>query len=461
MLKLNRERTDIVFSLLSGVFVLALSLALGFFLPKYISIEAYAQYKTYILYAGFVGFFHFGFINGVYLKYGHYDYDDLPRETFRKYTGFLVLSQLAVQAVLMILLICILKADAFRSPFFFVILNIPLININCYFNLINQFTKRFRLDALIQLIQNILLLAGIVLLLLCKSDNYIHYLTAVTAANLSALLISAFKCRELIFGGVSGGSLRRDIAHRISHGFFIMISEYMGLVVVGIDSIIVNIFLSAREFSVYSFAVSVVSVLFQLTGIVSKFIFPYLKRKDPKDFPRLYESSKLCLVVFSAAAAGVSLFMEVIISALLPKYSDSIIIIKLLGITVVFKGAQELLCGNFFKALSIERDFAKTNTVAIVFALVSDIAAFAVFRSMISVAAASIVSFVLWFFVSDCILRKKMNIRSFKGNIILICIVAAYFHCASMSTLMGIVVYYLILAAAAVYALRLYKGEKC
>ncbi|MCI7766576.1 MAG: oligosaccharide flippase family protein [Oscillospiraceae bacterium] len=457
ILKWNREQIDVAFSFVSNIFVLALSLVLGLVLPKFISMETYSQYKTYILYSGFVGFFHFGFINGIYLKYGNYNYDELPKETFRKYSWFLIFSQLLL-SVLMILLSLTIKKEAFISPIFFVILNIPLINVNCYFNLINQFTKRFRLDAAVQLFQNIIMLIGIMLLIFFKSDNFIHYLKVITLANFAAFLVLVYKCRDIVFGKSQNKAPDlRDISEKVSHGFFIMISEYMGLVVVGIDSIIVNLFLSAAEFSIYSFAVSVVNVLFMLTGTVSKFIFPYLKRKERTAYPELYEQSKIYLIVFSAAISGTTLFMEFFINAFLPKYSESVLIIKLLGITAVFKGAQDLVFGNFFKVLSIERDFAKTNMIAISLAVITDVIAFVIFRSMISVAVASIISFVLWFFISDRILRKKMDIHSHKGNFILICAVAAYFICASMSTAPGVILYYFIMILLALYGFFVQK----
>ena len=42
----------------------------GFFLPKYLSVESYADYKIFILYISYVGILHLGYVDGVYIKYG-------------------------------------------------------------------------------------------------------------------------------------------------------------------------------------------------------------------------------------------------------------------------------------------------------------------------------------------------------------------------------------------------------
>ena len=46
------------------------SLLANFLLPKYLSVESYAAIKTFQLYVSYVGLFHLGYIDGMYLKYG-------------------------------------------------------------------------------------------------------------------------------------------------------------------------------------------------------------------------------------------------------------------------------------------------------------------------------------------------------------------------------------------------------
>ena len=59
--------------LLANIINVIFSLATNFLLPKYLSVESYAAIKEFQLYVSYVGLFHFGFVDGIYLKSGGKD----------------------------------------------------------------------------------------------------------------------------------------------------------------------------------------------------------------------------------------------------------------------------------------------------------------------------------------------------------------------------------------------------
>ena len=72
-----------LFTILSGIIV-------GFVIPKIMGLEDYGYYKTFTLYVSYVGLFHLGFIDGIYLKYGGVSYDDFDKSRFRMYSRFII-----------------------------------------------------------------------------------------------------------------------------------------------------------------------------------------------------------------------------------------------------------------------------------------------------------------------------------------------------------------------------------
>ena len=440
----NKRLGHILFSAFSNVVVLMLSIVTGLVLPKYVSIETYAYYKTFILYAGYVGLFHFGFINGIYLKYGGLDYGDLPKSKFRNYTRVLVLMQLIAQVIIFLCLIPYqIKTGLFVSPYVFVTVNILLINVGCYFNLVNQFTRRFVLDGIIQLIQKISCVVGIVVLLLLKSDDYVPYLIVITISYALVLILLLIFDRELVFGSLISVDYK-EIKSMISKGFFIMISEYMGLIIVGIDSIIINLFFAKNDFSIYAFAVSIISVMYQLTSVISKPIFPYLKRQEPGRIISLYDDLKEGFILFASLIAGTAIVIPSVIQLYIPKYVSSSCVMQILAATVIIRAIHELLYGNYYKALSLEKLFVRTNMIALAVGTVTDIIAFLLFHSMTAIAIASVISFVIWYIVSDYLLQKNMAVRKFKGDALLLIILALFAVAVSVDPLIGAIGYYLI-----------------
>ncbi len=445
----KREKIDIFLSILVNFFTLLVSVLVGFYIPKYMSVETFANYRTYCLYAGYVGFFHLGFINGVYLKYGSFDYDELPKRRFRAYTRILFVSQIVFQIILIGILFWFKGTTILISPFFFVIIFIFLSNVNIYFLLIDQFTKRFRLDMLIQLLQSVLMGLGFVILLICKVDNYIPFLLVILLENIISLIILCSFNKELIWGGgVDYKGIFKDVGERVANGFFVMLGEFLGIFVVTIDVLIVNLFMSVMDFSIYSFAYSIIAFLFQLSSVIAKFVFPYLKRTSEEKRKDLYDKMKSYVLLYSAIIAGLSLFICYLIPLFIPQYKDSILIIRILGILILFRGIQELVCSNYFKVLDEVKSFTKVYMVALLIALVTDAVAFLMFHSMIAIAVASVCTFAIWFLISDRILQTKLNRNRWFSNLIVFIVGGFYYFCSFLPTIFGVILYYVVLLVA-------------
>lgn len=68
-MKQNYEK-GILIVLCANLINMFISLVTNFILPRYLSIEAYATIKTFQLYVSYIGLFHLGYSDGLYLRYG-------------------------------------------------------------------------------------------------------------------------------------------------------------------------------------------------------------------------------------------------------------------------------------------------------------------------------------------------------------------------------------------------------
>lgn len=245
----------------SNIFAILVALFSGFILPKELSIPDYAYYRVYLLYISYAGFFHFGIVNGIYLKYGNMDLDQIPRKVFRAYSYFMLLSQAAVVAALSLILFAGRAAMELDKviAFAFVIINIPLINIKWFYSSINQFTKRFVIDSYVTYLQNILNLVMVFIVILLKWYDFQWILVIITICNLICMVITMGQNKMILWGDKEKLS-DIEIPELIKNGFFLMLSEFVGIIILGIDSMFVDNLFSQTEFAMYSFAVSVISV---------------------------------------------------------------------------------------------------------------------------------------------------------------------------------------------------------
>lgn len=452
-MKLENEKKNIVWVLVTNCMILAVGVISAFFVPKYVSVETYAEYKTYTLYVSYLGIFHLGFNNGIYLKYGNYDYKDIPFDRFKGYTRFLVVMQLIAQIMLFGILGFFTRDNYFDTPFFYIVLNILAINVRCYYSYINLFTKRFQLDCIIQLVNNILNFSIIAILLFVKCDNYQWYLSAITIGNFVVLFMSMITAREITHAKeVKTNYDFNEIAELIKHGFMIMISEYMGLIILGIDSIMVNTWFDARKYSMYAFAVTLINAMFQVIMLCSKLIFPYLSRGNKDNFKKYYSLMVKVVIVFGSFLSGLSALAKILIPIYLDKYKESIPIIIILGATLTIKCIQELVFGNFYKVMRLERDYLVNNFAILLVSFIIGVGAYFIWHDLLALAYGVVASYYVWFVITNSFFAKKLGKELHIFSFLLLVFFVCYFACMNLN-IIGMVIFYCAVSIYAVFVM--------
>ena len=122
----------------ANVISLVFSLATSFLLPKYLSIEAYAAIKSFQLYVTYVGLLHFGFADGMYLKYGGKDKNSINASDIKSDIVSMRTFQIAMTVT------CVAVSILLKDPVWvaFAIAVLPL-NMASYYKLLYQATGEF------------------------------------------------------------------------------------------------------------------------------------------------------------------------------------------------------------------------------------------------------------------------------------------------------------------------------
>ncbi|MDN6626680.1 MAG: hypothetical protein L0K82_05645, partial [Pisciglobus halotolerans] len=68
------------YTVTANFLVLGISVVLNLFVPKFLGVSEYGFWQLYVFYSSYVGFFHLGWIDGIYLKIGGFDYNRLDKE---------------------------------------------------------------------------------------------------------------------------------------------------------------------------------------------------------------------------------------------------------------------------------------------------------------------------------------------------------------------------------------------
>ena len=434
----------------SNMLTLLVSLFMGFVLPIFLTIDDYAYFRVYQLYIAYAGIFHLGIINGIYLKYGHLNVEQLPVNTFKRYGRAIVNMQISIAVLLMVILILKFPQDYNTGiAYIFTIINIPLVNIKWFYSSINQFTKRFDIDSTVTYIQNLLQFLAIIAVLIMHWYSYIPLLVAITIINLLCMIAVMYQNRKIIsiFGRIKEQvSEDETTIHMIKSGFFFMISEFVAIVILLIDSVFVQNLFTLTDFAMYSFATSIISVMYGVINTVSNLIYPYLVRVNNEKYAKYYTLMSDMLTVIALFSMLAFYVAKLIVEQINPKYEASIEIASVLFGTVIFRTLILLVCGNYFKVLKMTSAYTKNNFFAIFLAFMLDLAAYIVFKDYKYIAYASLLTFIIWYMLTDVVFIKRLRLnltRCVKRYICISACLVIFYLLLNMKDLTAFILYFI------------------
>lgn len=439
----NRKLRDFTYTLSANILNMFLGIITGFLIPKFLGVNEYGYLKIFTFYVSYVGFLHFGFTDGIYIKYGSYEYDDLPKEKFRSYFRFLLLMQFAI-FVILIPITYIFNSDSDRrSIMYFIAVNMVILNITAFFSLINQFTRRFKLYSVNLVLTKILYVIGSIIFFAAGLNNHICFVILQTIANFIVLYSYIRHNKDLVWGKSEKIKNNiKDIRNNFHIGFFVMIGNFMSIIIIGLDRVFIDKFFTLKDFAMYSFAYSMISVFYILLSSLTTVVYPYLARTDQSKMKKTYETIKMFLIIIIGASLSGFFILKFIVLKFLPKYIDALPITLVLIPTVLLSGQNSILISNYYKVMKLQKEYTFNNLVAFMLGLVTNIIAYLVFKTPLSIAIASLISFIIWLFYSDSFFKKKLNLNIKKAQLMEVITIALFLMIAcNFSWYIGFVLY--------------------
>ncbi len=403
---------NIMHILLAAFISTGAGLLTGFLIPKFYTLENYAFYKTFALYLGYVGLVHLGFADGFFVQFGALDFEELPKKTVRALIRVFLVWHVVLSLILAFLLMQTNMPVDRKICFLFVCFNITIVNCNNLFSFINQSTKRFKWDSKLKNIQSFLSLAAAFVVIVVRLESYIYYISFITAIYLIVFVGHVFKNRELILGECAPLSETWQLTKKIVKvGFFIMLSQLMGEVILGFDRLLIDNFMPQTAFAIYSFAVSIISILYGVINSLSKIVYPYLARADRGKLGEYYRILSMVIAFVAGLSMNALFVVGWIVEYFLPNYMESMKVLIFLLPTLIFKILISFLGSNYFKLLGMEKQFSINNFIALFLAVTTDVVALVIFGNVVSIAVASLISFVLWYVITHVVITKKVALK--------------------------------------------------
>ncbi|MBJ8111777.1 oligosaccharide flippase family protein [Bacillus cereus group sp. N6] len=416
--------------------------------PKVLEVEQYGYLRIFTLYLSFVGIAHFGFNDGIFVKYGKYSLDDLPKERFRTYFRFLLVFQIIIGILLSVLIFLFIKQVDRQIVYLFVSINLILVNLIAYFNFVYQITKEFKIFSRVTLIQNLILLLGTLTLVFAEINTYIPYVLVQTVAYLLILILYIMRSRAFVFGEKTDiKEMKTDISENFKIGIYILIGNLMSVVILSVARVLIDNFYTLEDFTFYAFAVTLLGLAFSFISAFSSYFYTYIRRTEVNKLSKLYSEFYSYLIVGGAIALSSFFIIKPIVIRILPDYVPALEITRWLYPSIITQASIMLLGVNLYKTLRLEKDFNRNNWIICFVIITLNSVGIYLQLGINDIAILNLLGFCIWLVYNDIYFAKKLKVNIFVKNLYMFFVIIVFLSTSSMYWLKGLVIYIVLIIA--------------
>jgi O-antigen/teichoic acid export membrane protein len=379
---------------------------LTFLLPRLLSMESYGYYRLFILYGGFAGILHLGLLDGALIRWAARPQTRMSAELTSS-LAFL----LTAHAVILVPVTAILAIFFRHQPWFFLVSSLALYAVIFNVSALSQFAlqagKLFGMLSFVTVLTPALLLLAVLLLRywchLSIGSVIIAYIVSWLAAALPAwvLLLRRFPMK-----GIHVDQALRVGLYNIRTGWSVLVALLLTNIALSLDRIVVSLSFGIRDFAVYSLAATALAVVNTIILSVSRVVFPYLSDGlSAEGQARAYWFGEACLVTLWAISLVGYFPFHWLIVRLLPNYTSSLPVLRVLMVGTGFTAIIHILQSNYFRSKLRLTHLLLGCVVGSVTALTMLLLARHTGRLSL-MALAMLVALALWWMVNEHLLRS-------------------------------------------------------
>ena len=403
----------------ANVIVMMVNVLISFILPKWLSIDDYALFRTYTLYVSFIGILHFGFIDGLNVKFGGVELKHIDKAYITNGHRFFVIFQ-SLLAVVMV------STGILSGQFMLTLIGLAIIpiNLHTYSMLVYQAVGKFTPYSLGLTLTPLITLVLYIVLYYMGDFNYRPFALAHLGGYLIVvLLLEVYFHKNFGASRLQFPKIRREEVKEIfSLGIFILAGNSLFILFNTLGRWGIKLFMDNTAFAFYSFATSMLGFIILAINSVALTLYPHLSKKGTKHSPNDLRSNFFILGSFSLLFFFLVSF---VVKTILPDYKESVSILMILLSSMPGLLIIKALYLNMYKVNQKTRKFFIDTVKYLLIAIVFHAVIFYFFRSANSMAIASVISIYIWVFSPPDFLKISTD-QMLKEIVFIVICIAAY-----------------------------------
>lgn len=362
---------NITYTFLAKLVSLLVSLCMVMLVPKFLSVSDYGLWQLFLFYFSYLGFLHFGWADGIYLRYAGKTFSELDPSLFAGQFYALMGQQILMAALGAVVCFLLVESPEKQTALLGALCLAPLVNFNTLCSFILQITNRIRAFAQQMLAERLSLVLMVGLLVLMGLGSYDNIWWAKVASLLATVGLGAWFCRSLLHPSLPPwGEVWQEAGLNLRVGIKLMFANIASMLIIGIVRYGISLGWDVETFGRISLTLAISNFFMVFISSVSVVFFPILKRMGEERAREIYLQMRLALTAVLLGALLSYYPLKTALSWWLPQYADSLIYMSVIFPVCLFESKVDILTNTYLKSLRQEALMLKLNLTALGFSAV-------------------------------------------------------------------------------------------
>lgn len=403
----------------SNLITLVVSTLVTLIVPKLIGVEDYGFWQLYMFYSTYVGFFHFGWNDGIYLRYGGEKYESLDKPKF--FSQFIQLSVMQLVFAAVVILSAGFFTDGPDRIFILqmIALDMVILNVRFMFLFTLQATNRIKKYASIMVTDRVLFIVTVLLLLAFGSRDYHLMIVADLLSKVVSLIYGMYVCKEFVFRRLTNFTLDlKETWENINVGIKLLMANLASKLIIGIVRFGIERQWDVETFGRVSLTLSISHFMMVFITGIGVVVYPILRRTSMEKLPNIYDIMRNFLMIVSLSFLIFYYPAKELLAIWLPEYADSLLYMALLFPMVVYEGRITLLINTYLKALRYEKKMLHLNAITVFLSAIFTVFTTVIWHNLNLAVLTILLGQMVRAIIAEIFLSKKLNINLTKDFIL-------------------------------------------
>ncbi len=335
-------------------------------IPKILDVENYSYVQLYIFYTSYVSYLHYGWVDGIRLRYAGIYYDKIDRSIFKSQIVLYNIVQLIISTIVIITIILLgfqgNRQIALLAVGICMAIRLPRIMPQYILEMSNRITE----CAKITIIEKVSYLIITIIIIVTGKTSVISLLLADLIGQLLSCIYAFYCCRDILKAKPDNiNNAFEETKNNISSGIKLTIANISSLLIIGIVRQFIELKWDVTTFGKLSLTISISNLLMLFIRAIAMVMFPTLRRVNKDKLPKIYSLMRIGIMI---PLLGMLVFygpLKLIMSNWLPQYRDSLEYMAILFPMCIFESKMSMLVETYLKTLRLEVWLLKINVFTV------------------------------------------------------------------------------------------------